>query len=67
MDTVEKEDGRAFPWCRMRYFARGRWSVAVFLYSNESYEAHVFLDGQQQGEFKSALEACEGFIVINEG
>ena len=63
IDTIQKDDVRAFPLCRLRYFKSDSWSLALFTYSNERYEACVFSDGKWEGTLEAALELCEPFIV----
>jgi len=31
--------------CRLRFFAPDRWSLAIYSYAQERYEASVFADG----------------------
>ena len=31
--------------CRLRFFVPGRWSLAIYSYAHERYEASVFADG----------------------
>ena len=63
MDTVEEGDPRPLPLCRLRFFDRDRWSLALFMYSNERYVPCSFADGQMEGTVEAALEVAEPFIV----
>lgn len=62
IDTVEDEDNRIFPLCRLRNLKRG-WSIALFTYSNEKYEPCSFPDGKFEGTLEAALELCKPFII----
>ena len=62
VDTVEEEDGRLFPLCRLRHLYSG-WSMALFTYSNERYEPCIFPDGKWEGTIEAALNLCEPFII----
>lgn len=61
--TIEEGDERLFPLCRLRYFDKDRWSLALFTYSNERYSPSLFSDGKWEGRFEAALEVCEPFIL----
>jgi hypothetical protein len=62
VDTMTKNNNRIFPLCRLRYFKSGVWSFAIFTYSNEHYEPHLFPNGQWKGTLEQALEVCEPLI-----
>ena len=63
VDTIEDGDKRHFPLCRLRYFDKDRWSLALFTYSNEQYEPCFFSKGKMDGTIEAALKICEPFIV----
>lgn len=63
VDTVEAEDHRQLPLCRLRHFNQDRWSLALFTYSNERYVPCLFQDGKWEGTFEAALEVCDPFIL----
>lgn len=63
IDTVEEGDNRCFPLCRLRHFDLDRWSLALFIYSNEKYQPCNFQNGKQEGTIKAALKICEPFII----
>lgn len=57
--TQHINDEQIWPLGRLRFFDKDRWSVAIFLYSNERYEP----DGMETFTFNTALGRCEPFIV----
>lgn len=63
VDTIQEGDARYFPLCRLRYFDKDRWSLALFTYGNEQYEPCMFFDGEMEGTIESALKICEPFIT----
>lgn len=62
VDTIETGNDRSFPLCRLRNISKG-WSLALFSYSNDSYQQCVFSNGKWEGTLEEALELCEAFIV----
>jgi hypothetical protein len=62
IDTVDRDDKRIFPLCRLRHKNRG-WSLALFTYSNERYAACLLSNGQWEGTMNDALKTCEPFII----
>lgn len=60
--TIESGDDRELPLCRLRHFQTD-WSMALFTYSNDTYQPCAFPDGKQTGTLVAALELCEEFIV----
>lgn len=63
VDTIEEGDERLFPLCRLRYFDKARWSLALFTYSNDRYSPSLFSDGKWEGTFDAALDVCAPFIL----
>jgi hypothetical protein len=42
--------------CRLRHFAKDRWSVAFYKYSDERYEPSFFASGEQVGTPEEGLD-----------
>lgn len=63
IDTVHDGDTHTFQLCRLRYFDKDSWSLALFTYSHEKYEPCVFFDGEMEGTVEAALKICEPFII----
>ena len=63
IETIEKDDERFFPLCRLRHFNFHGWSMALFTYSNERYEPCPFPRGKWEGTIEEALAVCEPFII----
>lgn len=59
VSTKKQNEAQVWPLARLRYVGKDRWSVAIFLYSNETYEPH----GLSTYPFTEALSACEFFMV----
>jgi hypothetical protein len=49
--------------CRLRYFAEDEWSLALYLYSHESYEPSVFVTGEHFGTPEEAIDLCATFCI----
>lgn len=63
IDTIDTEKKRSFPLCRLRYFRKNSFSLALFAYSHERYEPTIFSSGKLEGTLIEALELCEPFII----
>ena len=63
IDTFEEIDEHLFPLCRLRHFEINRWSLALFMYSDERYEPCWFSNGKQEGTLEESLQTCDAFIV----
>jgi hypothetical protein len=44
-EDLEQIRSSALQLCRLRFFAPDRWSLAIYSYAQERYEASVFADG----------------------
>jgi len=62
VDTIEAGE-RVLPLSRLRHFKPDRWSLALFMYSNDRYEPTFFPDGKSEGTFEMAMGVCDPFIT----
>lgn len=62
--TMRRDDDYIFPLCRLRYFSKDKWSMALYTYSNERYEPCFLPNGEDICTVKEALETCETFIDV---
>jgi hypothetical protein len=53
---LERLRGTPTHLCRLRHFARDRWSVAFFTYSHERYEPSFFRSGKEFGTPEEAFD-----------
>ncbi len=60
-DEPDREDFR-FPLCRLRHFDIDRWSISLFLWSNEKYEPTMFPSGEWFGTIEECLEFAGSFL-----
>jgi len=44
-EDLEQSRSSELKLCRLRFFAPDRWSLAIYSYAQERYEASVFADG----------------------
>jgi hypothetical protein len=61
-----RSDGEEFrfPLCRLRHFDMQRWSIALFTWSNEKYEACIFPSGEWFGTIEECLELGTTFLMM---
>jgi hypothetical protein len=58
-----KKDSKNFmPIGRMRFFDMDRWSIAIFLYSNETYEPGWFPNNEDVGNIEDCVDYCSQFF-----
>jgi len=50
------------PIGRMRFFDMDRWSIAIFLYSNETYEPGWFPNNEDVGNIEECVDYCSQFF-----
>ena len=62
--TISSDSEGPMPLCRLRYFSKDRWSLALFMYSSEKYEPSCLYSGKMVGCLKESLESCKDFVVI---
>lgn len=55
-EFIERYRNTPHHLCRLRYFQSGRWTLAVYTYSNEKYEPALFPDGKWEGTPERALD-----------
>jgi hypothetical protein len=53
---IERLSATPLHLCRLRYFAKDRWSLAFYTYSNERYEPCVFHNGTFFGTPEEGLD-----------
>ena len=61
--TIEDNNKKPMPLCRLRHFVLERWSLAIFTYSEERYAPVNLSCGKDQGTIDEALKTAEPFIV----
>ena len=52
-----------FPIGRLRYFSNGKWSLAFYAYSNETYKPCVFQNGGWFGTLEEAIDICSVYLI----
>lgn len=62
IDTLKSDEEHQMPLCRLRYVSGKLWSLALYTYSNERYEACILNDGKHTGTLAQAILVCEPFI-----
>ena len=49
--------------CRLRFFAPDRWSLAIYSYAQERYEASVFADGVLVGHPQDGFDLAANLFL----
>jgi hypothetical protein len=62
VDAVE-HDGTVSPLGRLRHFHDGKWSMAFYTYSNDSYQPCFMSSGSQEGVLEEGLAICEMHLI----
>jgi len=60
--NVKKDSNNFMPIGRMRFFSTTRWSIAIFLYSNNKYEPGWFQNGEDIGSIEECVDYCSQFF-----
>lgn len=61
--AVRQGEKKPFSLCRLRYFRDNIWSMAIYTYSNSSYQPCYFSNGTWEGSLEEAIEMCEGYLT----
>ncbi|ETR71776.1 MAG: hypothetical protein OMM_07893 [Candidatus Magnetoglobus multicellularis str. Araruama] len=59
---VKKDSDHFMPLARMRFFSMTSWSIAIFLYSNETYEPGFFANGEDLGTIEECVDYSSQFF-----
>jgi len=60
--NITSDSDQFMPFARMRFFSMETWSIAIFLYSNETYEPGFFDNGEELGTIEECVDYCSQFF-----
>jgi hypothetical protein len=62
-EYLERVRSSELKLCRLRFFAPDRWSLAIYSYAQERYEASVFADGECVGRPQDGFDLAANLYL----